>query len=247
MLVILPIGAIVVTSFAKVFGQPIVGENLSLEHYRYILSFQTAREAFFNSLFMGVIAASVALLLASLIAYFRIKMKNKLGQASDLVATVPYATPGTVIALGLIIAFSGKYGLNLYNTFAVVIIAYLVKYLAFAVRTISGSLEQVDLSLEEAAQISGASWVQSFKDIILPLVRPGLIAAWFLVFMAAFHELTMTVLLYGPKTLNLGVILFELQTYSNQQAAAVLSVLVLIVVLGCNFIVSRITRGRLGI
>jgi iron(III) transport system permease protein len=78
-------------------------------------------------------------------------------------------------------------------------------------------------------------------------VRPGLIAAWFVVFMASFHELTMTVLLYGPKTLNLGVILFELQTYSNQQAAAVLSVLVLIVVLGCNVIVSRITKGKLGI
>jgi iron(III) transport system permease protein len=174
-------------------------------------------------------------------------MRNRLGQASDLVATVPYATPGTVIALALIIAFSGKFGLNLYNTFAILIIAYLVKYLAFAVRTISGSLEQVDLSLEEAAQISGAGWIRSFRDIVLPLVRPGLIAAWFLVFMASFHELTMSLLLYGPKTVNLGVILFELQTYSNQQAAAVLSVLILLIVLGCNFIVNRITKGKVGI
>ena len=247
MLVILPVGAIVITSFVKIFGQPMAKENLSLEHYKYILTFNMAREAFFNSLFMAVTAASVALILASLIAYFRIKMRNKLGYISDLVSTVPYATPGTVIALALIIAFSGKFGLNLYNTFAILIIAYLVKYLAFAVRTISGSLEQVDLSLEEAAQISGAGWVRSFKDIVLPLVRPGLIAAWFLVFMASFHELTMTLLLYGPKTINLGVILFEMQTYSNQQAASVLSVLILIIVLGCNFVVNKITKGKIGV
>ena len=247
MLVILPVGAIVMTSFVKIFGQPMAKENLSLEHYKYILTFNMAREAFFNSLFMAVTAASVALILASLIAYFRVKMRNKLGYISDLISTVPYATPGTVIALALIIAFSGKFGLNLYNTFAILIIAYLVKYLAFALRTISGSLEQVDLSLEEAAQISGAGWVRSFKDIVLPLVRPGLIAAWFLVFMASFHELTMTLLLYGPKTINLGVILFEMQTYSNQQAASVLSVLILIIVLGCNFVVNKITKGKIGV
>jgi iron(III) transport system permease protein len=247
LLVILPVGAIVMTSFVAIFGQPITRGNLSLEHYKYILSFNTAREAFFNSLLMAAAAACIALILASLIAYFRIKMKNRLGQASDIVATVPYATPGTVIALGLIIAFSGKFGLNLYNTFAILVVAYLVKYLAFAVRTISGSLEQVDLSLEEAAQISGAGWVRSFKDVVLPLVRPGLIAAWFLVFMASFHELTMTLLLYGPRTMNLGVILYELQTYSNQQAAAVLSVLILIIVLGCNYLVNRMTKGKVGI
>ncbi len=247
LLVIVPMGAIVVTSFIRIFGQPVAWENISLEHYKYILSFNMAREALSNSFIMAFAAACIALVLASLIAYFRVKMRNKLGQASDLVATVPYATPGTVIALALIIAFSGKYGLSLYNTLAILIVAYLVKYLAFAVRTISGSLEQVDLSLEEAAQISGASWVKSFKDIVLPLVRPGLIAAWFLVFMASFHELSMTVLLYGPKTINLGVVLFELQTYSNQQAAAVLSVLILVVVLGCNVVVNRITRGKLGI
>lgn len=247
MLVFLPIGAILLTSFVNIFGQPIQANNLTLNHYKYILSFKMAREAFQNSLLLGAVAATFALILASLIAYFRIKVRNKLGDLSDLVATVPYATPGTVIALALIIAFSGKYGLSMYNTFAILIVAYLVKYLAFSVRTVSGSLEQVDLSLEEAAQISGAGWLQSFKDIVLPLIRPGLIAAWFLVFMTTFYELTMTILLYGPKTHNLGVVLYELQTYSNQQAASVLSVLILIVVLGGNILVGKITKGKITI
>jgi iron(III) transport system permease protein len=246
-LVILPIGAIVVTSFIRVFGEPITLENLSLEHYAYILTFQTALEAFQNSFFLGIVAATLALFVASLIAYYRVKVKSPLARAADLIATVPYATPGTVIALALIIAFSGKYGLNLYNTFAILIVAYIIKYLAFSVRTVCASLEQIDLSLEEAAQISGASWMQSFRDIILPLVRPGLIAAWFLVFMTTFYELTMTLLLYGPETHNLGVILFEMQTYSNQQAASVLAVLILVVVLGGNVLVSKITKGKITI
>lgn len=247
LLVILPIAAILLTSFVNVFGQPITANNLTLGHYKYILGFKMAREGLWNSLMMGVAAATAALLLGSLIAYFRIKIRSKLGDAADLVATVPYATPGTVIALALIIAFSGKYGLSLYNTFAIIILAYLVKYLAFSVRTASGALEQIDLSLEEAAQISGANWLRSFKDIVLPLIRPGLIAAWFLVFMATFYELTMTILLYGPGTHNLGVVLYELQTYSNQQAAAVLSVLLLIIVLGGNALIGKLTKGKVAI
>ncbi|MCC6609170.1 MAG: iron ABC transporter permease [Burkholderiales bacterium] len=246
-LVILPVGAIVLTSFVNIFGQPLEPGNFTLSHYKYILTFKMAQEAFRNSFVMGAAAATLALLLASLIAYYRVKARSRLAEVSDLIATVPYATPGTVIALALIIVFSGKFGLNLYNTMAILVLAYLIKYLAFAVRTISASLEQIDLSLEEAAQISGASWLQSFKDIILPLVRPGLIAAWFLVFMACFYELTMTILLYGPQTHNLGVVLYELQTYSNQQAASVLSVLILIVVLGGNLVVARVTKGKIGI
>ena len=79
------------------------------------------------------------------------------------------------------------------------------------------------------------------------LVRPGLIAAWFLVFMTTFYELTMTILLYGPGTHNLGVILYEMQTYSNQQAASVLAVLILVVVLFGNLLVSKITKGKIAI
>src|SRR5512137_392106 len=246
-LVILPVGAILLTSFVNVFGQPLGADNFTLAHYAYIVSFKMAQEAFLNSFGMGAAAATLALVLASLIAYYRVKARNRLAEISDLIATVPYATPGTVVALALIIVFSGKYGLNLYNTMAILVLAYLIKYLAFAVRTICAALEQIDLSLEEAAQISGASWTQSFRDIILPLVRPGLIAAWFLVFMACFYELTMTILLYGPQTHNLGVVLYELQTYSNQQAAAVLSVLILIVVLGGNLLVARVTKGKIGL
>ncbi len=247
LLVILPIGAIVLTSFINIFGEPVGTDNLTLNHYQYVLSFKMAMEAFRNSFLMGAAAATLALILASLIAYYRVKAGSKLAALSDLIATVPYATPGTVIALALIIAFSGKYGLNLYNTFTILIIAYMIKYLAFSVRTLAASLEQIDLSLEEAAQISGASWIQSFKDIILPLVRPGLIAAWFLVFMTTFYELTMTILLYGPETHNLGVVLYELQTYSNQQAASVLAVLILIVVIGGNLLISKLTKGKIAI
>jgi len=67
------------------------------------------------------------------------------------------------------------------------------------------------------------------------------------VFMTTFYELTMTLLLYGPETHNLGVILFEMQTYSNQQAASVLAVLILVVVLGGNVLVSKITKGKITI
>ena len=95
------------------------------------------------------------------------------------------ATPSIVIALALIVTFSGNYGLNLYSTMWILIVSYLVKYMTMSVRTIAASLSQVHISLEEAALSSGASWIRTCKDIIMPLVAPSIVAGWFLIFMPA--------------------------------------------------------------
>ncbi len=123
----------------------------------------------------------------------------------------------------------------------------MVKYLTMAVRTIAASLSQVHPSLEEAALNSGASWLRTCKDILLPLVAPSIVAGWFLVFMPSFYELTMSIILYGSGTKTIGVLLYELQTYADPQNASVLSVLVLVIVLLGNLIVSKVSKGNIGI
>ena len=165
----------------------------------------------------------------------------------DLLATLGGATPSVVIALALIITFSGEFALNLYSTLTILIVAYMVKYLTMAVRTIAASLSQVHPSLEEAALNSGASWLRTCKDILLPLVAPSIVAGWFLVFMPSFYELTMSIILYGAETKTIGVLLYELQTYADPQNASVLSVLVLLIVLLGNLIVSKVSKGNIGI
>jgi iron(III) transport system permease protein len=147
----------------------------------------------------------------------------------------------------MIIAWSGYYGVNLYNTFWILLIAYVVKELAFGIRMASGSLEQLHDSLEEAARSSGATWTQTFRDVVLPLIRPALLGGAFLVFILAFRDLTMSILLYGSETPTAGVALYELQSGGYYQSAAALAVLVLGVVLLGNWAVKRLTKGAFGI
>jgi iron(III) transport system permease protein len=130
---------------------------------------------------------------------------------------------------------------------AILVVGYMVKYLTMAVRTISASLTQIHISLEEAALSSGASWLRTLKDILLPLISPSIVAGWFLVFMPSFYELTMSILLYGAKTKTIGVLLYELQTYADPQDASVLAMVVLLIVLVSNLILRKLSKGQISI
>jgi iron(III) transport system permease protein len=185
--------------------------------------------------------------LALFISYLLVKTTAKGRQLPDFLVTIGGATPSIVIALALIIAFSGKFVLNLYSTAGILVAAYLVKYMTMAVRTIAASLSQVHSSLEEAALSSGAGWLRVCKDIILPLVAPSVVAGWFLIFMPSFYELTMSILLYGSETKTIGVLLYELQTYADTQNASVLSVLILAIVLLGNIVLNKASKGNIGI
>ena len=156
------------------------------------------------------------------------------------------------MALALIITFSGSFmGIfpSLYNTAVLILIAYVVKYLSFAVKTTSDAYRQIDEVLAEAARVSGASWLQVMLHIWLPLLRPALVAGWFLVFMPVMSELTMTVLLTGPGLETIGTVIFQLQEYADASGggASVLAVIVIAAVIAINFLVKRVSRGKYGL
>ncbi|MGH2404487.1 MAG: ABC transporter permease subunit [bacterium] len=116
----------------------------------------------------------------------------------------------------------------------------------YALRTTAATLAQLHGSLEEAARVAGAGPLRAMRDVIVPLVRPGMIAGWILVFMPAFRELTMSILLFGLRTETIGVIIFNMQDSGYAQIAAALSVLVLGIILASNLMVRRMTRGEVG-
>ena len=195
----------------------------------------------------GVIAATIGTILSVFIAYLAVKTNVKGRNLPDMLTIIGGSTPSIVIALALVITFSGNFGLNLYSTMWILVVSYLVKYMTMSVRTIAASLSQVHISLEEAALNSGASWLRTCKDIIMPLIAPSIIAGWFLIFMPSFYELTMSLLLYGSDTKTIGVLLYDLQTYADTQNASVLSVIILLIVLVGNVILNKLTKGNVGI
>lgn len=243
----LPLGSIVVTSLIKSLSRPITLDNLTVANWLAALKNDQYMDPLWISFVTGAIAATLATVLALFVAYLLVKTRVRGRDLPDALSTLGGATPSIVIALALIITFSGEFGLNLYSTMAILVVAYMVKYLTMAVRTIAASLSQVHTSLEEAALNSGASWLQSLRDIMLPLIGPSIVAGWFLVFMPSFYELTMSIILYGSKTKTIGVLLYELQTYADPQDASVLAVIILAIILVSNIILRKVSKGAIGI
>jgi iron(III) transport system permease protein len=244
-IVIAPLISLILTSFVKAWGLPLRWENLSIRNYVYILfEYSLTRKAILNSLMLALVAATACTLLGAVLSYITVKTRLRGRHALDYLSTLPHAIPGTVVALAMILAWSGQFKVNLYNTFWIIIVAYITRYLFYSFRNISASLSQIHPSLEEAARVSGASWSQNFRDVVVPLMRPGLVASWLLVFMPALRELTLSILLYGPRTPTLAVAVFELQDAGYYHIAAAMASLIVVVLLVLNVFARRILRGR---
>ena len=245
--VILPLGSIVITSFMVSMSKGLSLDNFGFDAWIPVLENSQYLDCIWRSLGYAFIAATIGTILSLFVAYLSVKTHVKGRSLPDLLVMVGGSTPSVVIALALIITFSGNYGLNLYSTIWILIVSYLVKYMTMSVRTIAASLSQVSSSLEEAGLNSGAGWLRICKDIIMPLIAPSIVAGWFLIFMPSFYELTMSNLLYGSDTQTIGVLLYELQTYADTQIASVMSVIILIIVMVVNLILNKVSKGHIAI
>jgi len=241
--ILFPLMALFLTSFLKAWGVQLQWANFTIRNYRYVLfEYPLTRKAIINSLVLGLSCATLAVLIGAILAYLSVKTHVRGRRLVDLACTLPNAIPATVVALAMILTFSGQFKVNLYNTLGILLVAYLAHYLFYAFRNISASLLQIHQSLEEAAYISGADRLRTFRDIVVPLVKPGILAGWALVFMPAVRELTMSTLLYGPNTPTIGVAVYELQEAGYFHIAAALSCIIVVVLFITNTVVKKVVR-----
>jgi iron(III) transport system permease protein len=247
---IAPLTAILLTSLTDVYGLAPVPGNWTLTNFVDVFNGNSAvRRAIRNSLVLGFSAATIISILGSLISYIIVKTKLRGRYALEIISNMPYALPGTVVAVGMILAWLRPIpavGFSLYNTIWILLVAYIARYLAFGVRTTTSSLSQIHTSLEEAARISGASWSRTYRDIIIPLILPGLFAGWFMVFIPCIRELTISSLLWSTRHETIGVMVFNLQESGNTVASAALSVILILVLLTANLVTRRLTGGKAG-
>ncbi len=246
--VVAPLAMIVVTSFLKAYGLPITLSNFSLKNYKEILVLNnTVGTAAKNSLFLGFSAGFICLFLGVMLSFVIHKVRPKGRGILEFMAVLPYSLPGTVLAIGCILAWSGAFGINLYNTIWIILVAYAARYLSYTLKSCSASLQQVHPSLEEASRMCGASRLQSLTDVTMPLIKPAMISSFFLVFLPAMRELTTSVLLVGPKSKTLGVAIYQYRTGGRVAQASALSVITIGIIMICNAVITRITRDRKGI
>ena len=246
--VVIPFASVVATSFTVNMGKSLFEPgNLSLKYWHVITSRKSILSSGRNSIIAAVWAASLGMIVCLIMAYLLKRTNAKGRKIPDFLITVGSGTPSVVIALALIMTMSGKFGINIYNTMLIMVIAYMIKYMLMGMRTVVSAFSQVSPSLEEAAQISGAKWLRRLKDVVFPLIVPSIVAGWFLIFMPCFYELTMSNLLYSNNTKTLGVELFLYQTYHSQQTASALASGILLAVIVLNILLGKLTKGKFSI
>ncbi len=249
---ILPIFGLLLSSLSPVQGVWNFA-SLTLNNFTRVLfeTEETAR-AIYQSFILGLSAAAICTTFSFFFNYFTYRTTWKGRQWAQLAISIPFSTPGTVLALALILSLSqGYFGLgpSLYNTLGLILIAYVIKYSSLSLKTIGDGYQQIHPSLEEAARISGAGWWTIMRTIYFPLLKTAMMASVFLVFMPVVSELTMTILLTGPGLETIGTLIFQLQEYSDMGGggASVLSVLVVAFVLSLNLTLKILSKGRYGL
>ena len=173
-------------------------DNFTLANYTTALSLDAVRSALANSLILGVSTAGLGVLLMGFLSWLIYRSRLPGAGAIEYVLMFPQAVPRLVFAFGMLWAWL-VFPLPIYGTLWLLLIAYLTVFLPLGIRTISGVMLQIDRTLEESAQMCGASWGYRLRTVTMPLLRPGLIAAALLLFIASVRELGASILLMGPK------------------------------------------------
>jgi iron(III) transport system permease protein len=244
---VLPLLALLASSLAPALGVPLRIDTVTLANYRFALFEQESTlRAFTNSFVLALATAAVSAMIAVPLAYLTVLRKNPGARVLDLLADAPYAVPGTVLAIAIIIVFLPPLpftGVSLYGTLGIILVAYLARFLALALRPAVAGMELVPKNLDEAAQVAGAGVIRRLRSVILPAVAPSAAAGALLIFMTAFNELTVSVLLWSTGHETLGVAVFFLHYEGNSPAAAAVAVISIAVTLALAVFTSVMARN----
>ncbi|HLY65321.1 MAG TPA: ABC transporter permease subunit, partial [Chloroflexota bacterium] len=204
--------------------------GFTLDHWK-ILAQAEVWQSLKNTLAVGLVAATLAMLAVCLCSYIVMRTKLALRRPLDVFTWVPYMVPGFVLSVGFLWAVLKGIPLpfTLYGTLALLMIAFIVRLLPFGARLMNSTMVQLSSELEESARTLGASWVGSMRRIVLPLLSPSIAIGWLLCMITVIRDLSTIILLYGPKSRMLAVTFYSYWTSGAIENAAVIGLFMTIV------------------
>jgi len=231
LIVVLPFLVLLWSSFQKFYSVPSLAAlgNLTLDPYRFVLTYPNLTRALWNSLLLAFGTATVVMLVTSVICWIVVKTKLPGRWLLDNIASLPMVFPGLVLGLSIMI-FYLYFDIGVYGTMWIMFIAYVTRFMPYGLRYNTTSMLQIHKELEESAAMSGASWGATFRRIVLPLLKPGLLAGWIYVMIVSIRELSASILLYSPGTEVISIMIWELWEngqYVELSALGVLFILML--------------------
>lgn len=243
----LPFGVLLWSSLLPFYGKPsaeLLG-SLTLANYAAVFDYRAAGKALSNSIVLAFGSATMVMVLTAVVAWITVRTKLPGRFLLDGLAFLPIAVPGIVIGISLIVVYS-VIPIPIYGTLWILLVAYVTKYMPFGMRSVSSSMVQIHRELEEAASVSGAGWFQTFGRVLLPLLKPGLIAGWLYIVIISLRELSSSVLLYSGDSIVFSVLVFDLWQDGRYPVLAALSIM-LIFGLAALVAVTRWVGGKFGV
>jgi iron(III) transport system permease protein len=237
---------VLLLSFAKVWSFSPLPDAYTLEHYATV--FQDASGMIQNTLIYCGLAAGLDVVLGVTIAYLILRTKLPARQWLDWIATASLAVPGIVLAIGFLRMFKGVMvpgtDVLLTSTWVAIMLAYAVRRLPYALRSCMAALQQVHISLEEAAESVGANKISSIRRVLVPLMTGGILAGFVTSFITAAVELSATIMLVSADSqapMSYGIYLY-MQSVAGRGPGAALGVLAILVVAVGTYLSHRVVE-----
>src|SRR3954470_7819065 len=259
-IVLLPFLVLVWSSLQRFYSPPSWAalSRVTLDSYRAVLDYPQFWSTVRNSLFLSFTTATVVMLVGAIVSWVIVRTKIPGRWVLDNLASMPLVFPGLVLGLSIMIcylflepvlnSYLGYIGLNIsiYGTIWIMLIAYVTRFLPYGTRYVSTSMLQIHKELEESSAMSGASWAMTFWRVVLPLLKPGLLAGWIYVLIVSIRELSSSILLYSPGTEVVSIMIWELWQNGQYVELSALGVM-LIILLFCLVMIAQFIGKRFGI
>ena len=243
--VALPLATLLLTSLQR-FATVIMSQSqFTLANYETALGFGAVRQALVSSLGLGVGVATVGVAIMTVLVWIIYRSKAPGHRLIEYVVMFPQAVPRMVFGLALLWAWL-NIPIPIYGTLWLMALAYFTVLLPLGVRTLAGVVLQIDESLEECARVCGASWFYQLRTVSIPLLRPGIIAAWLLVFIASVRELGVSIFLVGPKAKVIAPSIISSWLSSSSELSAALALIQTAAVFVAVIVLFRAARGVSG-
>lgn len=228
----LPVFVFTWTSFVKFYQVPSLSQlpHFSLDNYREILELPHTLQSIYNTLLVGILSALIIILIASIISWIVIRTRIRGRKFLDFLSFAPIAIPGTVMGLALLWLYL-VIPIPIYATLWILILAFVGKYITVAVRSTHASMQQISKELEEVSTVSGASWFQTFRSVVLPLMAPGLVVAFIYSLSLTFKVLSIPILLGSVDTKLMSVTIYNLYQDGQYPMLSAMGVILLFLVL----------------
>lgn len=236
----LPQLVVIYTSFLKTNG-PLFVSGFSLDSYYDIMNKLSSN--IYNTFLYSVISILAMLLLGLILSYIIFKKKNRLAPILDILIMFPYVIPGSVLGIGLLVCFN-KRPLLLSGTGFILIISYVIRKLAYTVRSGTAILHQIDPSIEEASINLGVSPMKTFFKVTAIMMGPGIFSGLILSWISTINELSSSIILYTGKTGTIAVAIYTEVIRDSFGSAAALSTILTVISILSLVIFKFLSRGK---